>query len=167
VSRSLDRDCQRTLVPGAGAELTPWLDLASLGDVAAEARGVLVIDLPDLVDAESADLAPPTEAATATPARSTSAAARASRSTPATRTASAARTVATTRALALCAPSETSPWCIAIWAAPAVPLSPLSGFVFAHIVLVFPLPHAGGINQFRVASRYCVRLRQIDRWHRA
>jgi hypothetical protein len=159
VSRSLDRDCQRTLVPCTRAELAPRLDLASLRDVTAKARGVLVIDLPDLVDAESADLAPPTEAAAATPTRSASTAARATRSTPATRTAPPARTVAPTRALALGTPSETRSRCVAIWAAPAVPLSPLAGFVIAHIVLVFPLPHAGGIIQchvtLRTATRYC------------
>ncbi len=118
--RSLDRDCQRALVPGAGAELAARLDLASLGDVAAQARGVLVVDLPDLVDTESADLAPPAEAATAAPARSTSAA-RAARATPATRTAPAARTVAPAGTLALCTPSETRPRRFAIWAASPYP----------------------------------------------
>jgi hypothetical protein len=153
VSRSLDRDCQRTLVPGARAELAPRLDLASLGDVASEARGVLVIDLSDLVDAESADLAPPTEATAAAAARSASTTARAAWSTPATGTAPPARTVTSTRALALGTASETRPWCFTIWAATAVPVSPLSGLVVAHIVLVVPLPHAGGINQFRVTLR--------------
>jgi hypothetical protein len=156
VPRSLDRDCQRSLVPGARAELAPWLDLASLGDVAAQARGILVIDLPDLVDAESADLAPPTEAATATPARSASAA-RSTRSTPATRTAPTARTVTPTRTLALCAPSEPRPRRFAIWAASAVPHTPLSGFVVAHIVLVFPLPLVSGNHQCRVTLRTATR----------
>jgi len=159
VSRSLDRDCQRTLVPGARAELAPRLDLASLRNVAAQTRSVLVIDLPDLVDAESADLAPPAEAAAATAARPTSGTARAAWSTPTTRTAPPARTVTSTRALALGTASETRPRCFTIWAATAVPVSPLSGLVVAHIVLVFPLPHAGGINQFRVTLRtvtlYC------------
>ena len=60
---------------GAGAELAPRLDLASLGNVAAQARGVLVVDLADLVDAEAADLAPAAEApATAAAARPTAAA---------------------------------------------------------------------------------------------
>src|SRR5687768_15701699 len=90
VPRSFDRGGQRALVPGAGAELAARLDLASLGDVAAQARCVLVVDLTDLVDAESADLASPAKAAAATPARSTSAA-RATRAAPATRTAPAAR----------------------------------------------------------------------------
>jgi hypothetical protein len=146
VSRSLDSNGQRTLVPGASAELTPRLDFASLRDVAAQARGIFVIDLPDLVDAESADLAPPAEAAAATPTRSASAAraTRAARATPATGTAPAARTVTPTRTLALGTPSEPRPRRFAIWTASAVPHSPLSGFVVAHIVLVFPLPHLGG-----------------------
>src|SRR5829696_4476866 len=67
VPRSLDRGSQRALVPGAGAELATRLDLAALGDVAAQARRVLVVDLPDLVDTESTDLASPTKAATAAP----------------------------------------------------------------------------------------------------
>src|SRR5436190_24325354 len=105
MSRSLDCHCQRTLVSSARAELAPRLDLAPLRDVATQARGIFVIDLPDLVDAESADLAPPAEAATAAPTRSASAAGatRAAGATPATRTAPAART------LALGAPSESRP----------------------------------------------------------
>jgi hypothetical protein len=135
VPRSLDRDRQRPLVPGAGAELAARLDLAALGDVAAQARSVLVVDLPDLVDTESADLAPPAKAATATPARSTTAA-RATRAASATRTAPAARTIAPAGPLALCSSSETRPRRFAIWAARSVPLSPLPGFVIAHVVLV-------------------------------
>jgi hypothetical protein len=137
VSRSLDRDCQRPLVPGARAELAPRLDLASFGDVTAQARGILVINLPDFVDAESADLAPPTEAATAAPTRSASCAARATRSTSTTRTATTARTVTPTRTLALCAPSEPRPRRFAIWAARAESLRPLPGFVIAHLFLMF------------------------------
>ena len=154
--RSLDRDCQRTLVPGARAELAPWLDLASLGDVAAQARGILVIDLPDLVDAESADLAPPAEAATATPARSASAT-RTAWTTPAARTAPAARTVAPARTLALGSPAEPRPRRFAIWTGSAVPHSPFPGFVVTHIVLVFPLPHVGGNHQCRVTLRTATR----------
>ena len=155
MSRSLDRHCQRTLVSGARAELAPRLDLASLRDVAAQARGILVIDLPDLVDAESADLAPPAEAATTTPTRSASAAwaTRAAWTTTATGTAPAAGTVTPTRTLALGAPSEPCPRRFAIWTAPAIPHSPLSGFVVAHIVLVIPLPHLGGNHQCRVTLR--------------
>ena len=114
--RSLDRDGQRALVPGAGAELAARLDLASLGDVAAQARRILVVDLPDLVDTEPADLAPPAKAATAAPAWST-AAARATGAAPATRTASSARAIAPAGPLALGAPSETRPRRFAIWAA--------------------------------------------------
>jgi hypothetical protein len=137
VSRSLDRGCQRTLVPGARAELASRLDLASFGDVAAQARGILVVDLPDLVDAESADLAPPAEAATAAPAWSAAGAARATRSTSATRTAPTARTVTPTRTFALAAPAESCPRRFAIWAATAESLIPLPGFVIAHVCLRF------------------------------
>ena len=127
--RSLDRGSQRALVPGAGAELATRLDLATLGDVAAQARRILVVDLSDLVDTEPADLAAATKAAAATPARSTSAA-RATRAAPAT------RSVASAGPLALCSPSETCPRRFALWAARAVPLSPLPGFVIAHGALM-------------------------------
>lgn len=121
-------------MPGAGAELAARLDLASLGDVAAQTRGVLVIDLPDLVDTESADLAPPAEAATAPPTRSASSTARAAWATPASRTAPSPRTTPT-GTLALRTPAETRPRRFAIWAG-SVPLSPLAGFVIAHIFLI-------------------------------
>ena len=133
--RSLDRDGQRALVPGAGAELAARLDLASLGDVAAQARRVLVVDLADLVDTEPADLASPAKAAAATAARSTATA----RAAPATRTAPAARTIAPAGTLALGTPSETRPRRFAIWAACAVPISPLPGFVITHVVLMLPV----------------------------
>ena len=128
--RSLDCDCQRALVPGAGAELAARLDLASLGDVTAQARGVLVVHLSDLVDAKSADFASPAKAATAAPARSTPA----TRATPATRTAPA-RTIASAGPLALCSPSETCSRRFALWAACAIPVSPLLGLVITHVVL--------------------------------
>ncbi len=147
--RSLDRDRQRALVPGAGAELATRLDLASLGDVAAQARSVLVVDLPDLVDTESADLAPPAKAATATPAWSASAAARATRSTPTTRTASTAGTVATAGTLALGTPAESCPRRFAIRAPCAVSLTPLPGFVIAHVFLKF-LPLVTDVCSCRV-----------------
>ncbi len=136
--RSLDRDGQRALVPGAGAELAARLDLASLGDVAAQARSVLVVDLPDLVDTESADLAPPAKAATATSSRSTSAT-WAARATPATRTAPTGRPVPSAGTLALRTASETRPRRFAIWAAAAESLTPLPGFVIAHVVLMLPV----------------------------
>lgn len=134
MSRSLDRDRQRTLVLGAGAELAPRLDLASLGDVSPQARGILVIDFPDVVDAESADLAPPAEATTTAPAGSASGAARA---TSATRTASSPGTVIAPRTLALCAATESGPRRFAIRATPAVSLASLPGFVITHFVLMF------------------------------
>ena len=134
MSRSLDRDCQRTLMPRARAELSPWLDLSSLRDVSPQARGILVINLPDVVDAESADLAPPAEAATTAPAGSASGAARA---TPATRTASSPGTVIAPGTLALCASTKPGPRRFAIRAAPAVSLASLPGFVITHVVLMF------------------------------
>ena len=167
MSRSLDRDRQRTLVPGARAEFAPRLDLASLRDVAAQSRGILVIDFPDLVDAESADLAPPAEAATAASARSASATARATRATAAAWTTPTARTVTPARTLALGAPAEPRPRRIAVCTASAVLHSPLSGFVVTHVFLVFPLPHVGGNHQCRVilraATRYFAWLRQAVR----
>jgi hypothetical protein len=135
VPRSLDRNGQRALVPGAGTEFAARLDLASLGDVATQARSVLVVDLPDLVDAESADLAPPAEAATAAPARS-SPTAWAAGATPATGTSPAARTVAAAGTLALCTASETRPRRFALWTGRAESLTPLPRFVLAHVVLV-------------------------------
>jgi hypothetical protein len=136
--RSLDRGGQRALVPGAGAELAARLDLASFGDVAAQARRVLVVDLPDLIDTEPADLTATAKAAAATPARSTSAA-RATRAAPATRTTPAARTIAPAGPLALSSPAETCPRRFALWTARAVPLSPLAGFVIAHFVHILLL----------------------------
>jgi hypothetical protein len=129
VPRSLDRDGQRALVPGAGAEFAARLDLAALRDVAAQPRGVLVVDLPNLVDAESADLASPAKAATATPARSTPA----TRATSTTRTAPTAGTVAPAGTLALGTASEARSRRFAIRAVRAVPLTPLSRFVVAHV----------------------------------
>src|SRR5256712_6000527 len=54
---------QLPLVAGAASGDTPWDDLAALGDEAAQAAHVLVVDDVDLVDAELADL-PPAEPAT-------------------------------------------------------------------------------------------------------
>jgi hypothetical protein len=136
VPRSLDRDCQRALVPGAGAELAARLDLASLGDVTAQARGVLVVHLSDLVDAKSADFASPAKAATAAPARSTSAT-WATGAPPATRTAPTAGAVAPAGTLAQCTASEARPRRFALGSACAKSLTPLPGFVIAHVFLVF------------------------------
>lgn len=132
---SLDRDGQRALVPGAGAEFSARLDLASLGDVAAQTRSVLVVHLPDLIDAESADFAPPAKAATATPARSAPPAC-AARAAPATGTAPTAGTIAPAGTLALCTAAKTRPRRFALRAASAESLAPSPGFVIAHIVFV-------------------------------
>jgi hypothetical protein len=51
-------------VPGAGAELAAWFDLAAFANVTAEAGDILVIDVPDVVDAEGAHLAARREAST-------------------------------------------------------------------------------------------------------
>lgn len=131
--RALDRDGQRALVPGAGTKLAARLDLAPLGDVAAQARGVLVIDLPDPVDAESTDLASPAKAATAAPAWPSSAA---TRTAPSPGTAPGAGTLTPAGTLSLSAASKPCPWRLTLGASRTKFLTPLSGFVFAHVVLV-------------------------------
>ena len=141
--RPLDRGRQRALVPGAGAELAAWLDLAALRDVASQARSVLVVNLADLVDAEAADLAPPAKAATAAPARSASAARTTSATwtAPATGTIAATRTVASTKTITAAGPiahragPETSAGRFAIRTTPTRDVAPLSWFVVAHVVL--------------------------------
>ena len=72
---ALDGDRQRTLMPGAGAELAARLDLAALRKVAAKARDVLVINFFNVVGAEVANLAARAKAA----ATATAATARARR----------------------------------------------------------------------------------------
>src|SRR5215203_4118716 len=62
---TLDRGGQRALMFGAGAGLAARLDLAALGDVAPQAREVLVVDLFDAVHAEGANLAARAKAAAA------------------------------------------------------------------------------------------------------
>src|SRR4029077_13321682 len=56
VPGTLEGDRQLTLVTGAGAGLAARLDLGALGQVAAEAVDLLVVDLRGLVGAERADL---------------------------------------------------------------------------------------------------------------
>src|SRR5688500_9845334 len=58
VAGALEGDGQLALVPRAGAGLAARLDLGPLGQVAAEAIDLLVIDERGLVGAERADLAP-------------------------------------------------------------------------------------------------------------
>ena len=116
-------------MPGTGAEFAPRLDLAALGDVAAQAWDVLVIDLADVVDAETADLAPPAEAAATaaawpTPARTTR--------TAATRTAPGP--TRTTGALPLGASAKAATRGLAIGTAHRA-LVVHSGFVVAHCFL--------------------------------
>jgi hypothetical protein len=82
-------------VSGARAELASRLDLASLRNVAPQARSILVVDLADLVDAEAADFAPSTKAAATTAARPTSPGApRATSASPATWAVTATGTIA-------------------------------------------------------------------------
>ena len=57
-------------MPGAGAGLAARLDLAALGDMATQARKVLVIDLLDPVHAEGANLSARAKAAAAAEASS-------------------------------------------------------------------------------------------------
>src|SRR3954453_22914820 len=54
----LQRDGQLALVLGARAGLPTWLDLRSLGNIAAEAVDLLVVDRCGLFRAERADLPP-------------------------------------------------------------------------------------------------------------
>ena len=68
VAGALDRHGQRALMPGAGAELAARFDLAPFANVPAEAPDILVIDVPDIVDAKGADLAAGGEASTTTTA---------------------------------------------------------------------------------------------------
>ncbi len=94
MTRPFDGDGQRPLVLGAGALLPPGFDFASLSHVTAQPGQILVVDLADVVETESANLPPRCVAApAATTARppaaraivsSTAAAARAAESAPAT-----------------------------------------------------------------------------------
>lgn len=56
VASPLYRHGQRALVTGACSQLPARLDLAALANVPPEARDVLVVNVPDVVDAERADL---------------------------------------------------------------------------------------------------------------
>src|SRR5215207_2865202 len=76
VAGALEGGAQGALVLGAGARLAARLDLAAVGDVAAQAGRFLVVDQGDLVHAELADLAPGDVAAATATARSPAAAAR-------------------------------------------------------------------------------------------
>ena len=119
-------------MPGAGAELASWLDLASLGNVAAQARGVLVVDLADVVDAEAADFAPSTKAAATATARSTPPAARATSASWATVTAGA---IAAEWTVTLSTGPESGAWRFAFRSAPTWAIEPLTWSAIAHRVL--------------------------------
>ena len=68
VSRALQSDCQHPLVARAGARLASRLDLATVGDVAAQPCRLLVVDRLHFIDAEDAD-APAAEATAAAAGR--------------------------------------------------------------------------------------------------
>ena len=120
-------------MPGAGAEFASRLDLAALGNVAAQARGVLVVDLADVVDAEAADFAPSTKAAAPTAAARS--ASRGARATSASWAALTAGTIAAERTVALRAGPEPGAWRLAFRSAPTRAIEPLSWSVIAHRVL--------------------------------
>lgn len=111
---ALDRDAEAALVAGAGAGLAAWLDLAALGQVAAQARHVLVVDLYYTVNAEGAHLAAG-YVAVATSAGPATRATRAAGTRAAAKAASAS-TTAGTRAATIAASSTTG----AAWACRAV-----------------------------------------------
>jgi hypothetical protein len=53
---------------GAGARFAPWLDLATIRDVASQPSEIFVVDLGNVIDAKRADL--PSVKAAIIPARS-------------------------------------------------------------------------------------------------
>jgi len=59
VPRALDGNGQPALVPGASACFPSILDLAALGQVAAQSGQVLIVYLLGLFQTECADFAPP------------------------------------------------------------------------------------------------------------
>jgi hypothetical protein len=71
VPRPLDCHCERPLVLCAGSRLPPWLDLATIGNMASQTTNVLVIDIDDLVHTKGADLASRVVTATTTAAAPT------------------------------------------------------------------------------------------------
>lgn len=131
-------------MPGTRTELASRLDLASLGDVAPQARGVLVVDLADLVDAEAADFFPSTEPASAASAWSTSTTARAAsagRAAPTTRAVAAAGTIATKGTITLRTRPESAARRVAVGSAPTWrstrAAAHLTWSVVAHHILSF------------------------------
>jgi hypothetical protein len=58
VASALDRNRERALMFGTGAQLAPRLDLAAFRQVTANVAEILVVDLTDVVGAEGANLAP-------------------------------------------------------------------------------------------------------------
>ena len=128
-------------MPGARAELASRLDLASLGDVAPQTGGVLVVDLADLVDAEAANLASSPKAATpAAAARATSPATRATSArwaAPPTGAVVTTGTIAPERTVSLRAGTESGARRFALGTAPTGTIEPFSWSAVAHVVLMF------------------------------
>lgn len=58
VPGSLDSHGQRSLMPCTRTKLSSRFDLAAFANVAPQTSEILVIDVPDVIDAEGADLAP-------------------------------------------------------------------------------------------------------------
>ena len=54
LTSTLDSSCQLTLMLGTGAGGPARQDLAALGEIAAELRSVLIVDMLDFVNTESA-----------------------------------------------------------------------------------------------------------------
>lgn len=65
---ALEREREDALVAGASAGSAAWLDLAAIGDVAAQPADVFVVDVGHFVDAERAYFAARGIATTATTA---------------------------------------------------------------------------------------------------
>lgn len=125
MSGALDGDAEAALVSGAGACLAARFDLAALGEVAAQARHVLVVDILHAVYAEGANLAArdvavatatgtPTRAATGT--RATRAAEAATRPSAAATTSTATGPVSATAASALIATLRPTTLVTTLWA---------------------------------------------------
>lgn len=110
MASALDSYAQATLVASARSGFAARLDLAALGQVAAQSRHVLIVDLLDVIDAEGANLAAG-YVAVATPARTAGGATwtrSAAETTGATTTATRPRTAAIASATATAAPTGTA-----------------------------------------------------------
>jgi hypothetical protein len=97
VPRALDRDGESTLALGREARLAPWFNLAALGDEAAQAGDILVVDVVHAIGREDIDAPPSTgTGATEATATATAEAATAATATAEATTAATAAAEATT-----------------------------------------------------------------------